>query len=131
MLLLRHCERPNKPKPRAKRRGGNLPCLPCITERLLGRPAPRNDTPFNAFVLVLAHGHSGCVHTATLVPPPPPPPSKRTRMRFVAGSKGMGPVPITKTPKVGVALALICVVTLGPMAEMHWPVAGFVSQRLI
>ena len=35
----------------------------------------------------------------------------------------------TKIPNVGVALVLICVVTLGPMAEMHCPVVGFVSQR--
>ena len=35
-----------------QRERGNLPCLPCITERLLRRLAPRNDTPFIAFVLV-------------------------------------------------------------------------------
>ena len=29
------------------------------------------------------------------------------------------------------ALALIVVVTLGPITEMHWPVAGLVSHRLI
>ena len=32
-------------------------------------------------------------------------------------------------PKVGVALALICVVTLAPMAEIQAPVTGFVSHR--
>ena len=31
--------------------------------------------------------------------------------------------------KVGVALALICVVTLGPMADMHCPVVGLVSHK--
>jgi hypothetical protein len=36
------------------------------------------------------------------------------------------PVPVTKIPNVGVPLALICVGTVGPMAEMHAPVAAFV-----
>jgi hypothetical protein len=48
-----------------------------------------------------------------------------------AGSKGTVPVPVTKIPKVGVALELI-VVTIGPVVGMvgftHWPVIGFVSQ---
>ena len=40
--------------------------------------------------------------------------------------KGTVSLPWTKIPKVGVALALICVVTLGPIAEMHCPVTGSV-----
>lgn len=50
-------------------------------------------------------------------------------MRFAAGSNGTLPLPWTKIPNVGVALALIAVVTVGPIAEMHCPVAGLVSHR--
>src|SRR5262249_36399605 len=41
------------------------------------------------------------------------------------------PAPVTKTANVGVALASICVVTEGPGAALHCPVAGTVSQTLI
>jgi hypothetical protein len=65
---------------------------------------------------------------ATLVEPrvTPPPSLKRTKIRFAAGSKGTLPLPWTKIPKVGVALALIVVVTVLSIAEMHCPVAGSV-----
>ena len=71
-------------------------------------------------------GH--CVRTATLVEPRVTLPLslKRTNIRFAAGSNGTLPLPWTKIPNVGVALALICVVAVGPMAEMHCPVAGSV-----
>ena len=73
---------------------------------------------------------SYCVLTATLVEPRVtlPPSLNRTKIRFAAGSKGTLPLPCTKIPKVGVALALICVITLGPIAEIHAPVPGFVSH---
>jgi hypothetical protein len=69
-----------------------------------------------------------CVRTATLVDPRVTPPSlKRTKMRFCAGSNGTGgPVPATKIPKVGVAPALIVVVTLLAGAPRHVLSAGFV-----
>jgi hypothetical protein len=51
----------------------------------------------------------GAVRTATLVDPRVTRPAslKRTNTRLLAGSKGTVPVPATKIPKVGVALALI------------------------
>ena len=62
-----------------------------------------------------------CVLTATLVDPRVTLPASlnRTKMRLAAGSNGTFPLPCTKIPKVGVALALIVVVTVGPIAEMH------------
>ena len=68
-----------------------------------------------------------CVRTATLVEPrvTSPPSLNRTKIRFAAGSKGTLPLPWTKIPKVGVALALICVVTLAPIAEMQCPWPGW------
>ena len=73
---------------------------------------------------------SHCVCTATLVAPRVTPwgSRKRTKMRLRAGSKDTVPFPSTKSPKVGVALALICVVTLLAGAAMHVPDVGFVSQ---
>jgi hypothetical protein len=77
-------------------------------------------------VLVARPSHSAnsdrshCVLTATLVEPRVTPPLlKRTKIRLAAGSNGRLPLPCAKIAKVGVALALICVVTLEPMAEMH------------
>src|SRR3972149_3138192 len=61
-------------------------------------------------------GPSGTLHTAILVPPPPPPPSRWNWMRLFAGSKGMGAVLVTKTPKGGAAPASICAGTLGARA---------------
>src|SRR5213593_91136 len=53
-------------------------------------------------------------------------------MRLFAGSNATGPFPATNTPKVGVALPLICVVTVGAGPPMQAPVIGFVwhSERL-
>ena len=69
-----------------------------------------------------------CVLTATLVEPrvTPPPSLKRTKILLLTGSNCTSPLPCTKIPKVGVALALICVVTLGPIPDMHCPLAGSV-----
>ena len=68
------------------------------------------------------------VSTATLVAPRTTLPAsrKRTKMRFVAGSKGTAPLAATNTEKVGVSLALICVVTVGPTADVQEPVVGLV-----
>ena len=64
-----------------------------------------------------------CVRTATLVEP-----ARHAACIFESHKdpircriKGDSAAPWTKIPKVGVALALICVVTLGPIPEMHWP----------
>lgn len=63
---------------------------------------------------------SHCVLMATLVEPRVTPLLlKRTKIRLAAGSNGTVPSPCTKTAKVGVALALIVVVTLLPIVEMH------------
>ena len=66
--------------------------------------------------------------TATLVEPRVTAPKSlnRTKILFAAGSKGTLPLPWTKSPNVGVALALIVVVTVLSIAETHWPVAGSV-----
>jgi hypothetical protein len=63
------------------------------------------------------------VRAATLVEPRVTPSAlaKRTKIRFVAGSKGMVSFPAMKIPNVGVALALIGVVTLAPGAATHAP----------
>ena len=73
------------------------------------------------------------VATATLVDPRTVvwPSRNRTNTRLVAGSSGMNPLPVTKTEKVEVCPPLICVSTLGPIGDVHWPVCGFVWQRLI
>lgn len=70
------------------------------------------------------------VCTATLVDPrvTPPASSKRTKIRLLAGSNGTVPVPVTKIENVGVAPALIVVVTLLTGADRHAPVTGSVSQ---
>jgi hypothetical protein len=52
-------------------------------------------------------------------------------MRLVCGTNGTLPLAVAKIAKVGVALALIVVVTLEPIDEMHWPLVGSVWQRLI
>src|SRR5262245_31860706 len=69
------------------------------------------------------------VRTATLVDPriTPPPSLNRTKIRFATGSNGTTPPP-TKTPKAGVAFALICTVTVSVGAARHVPVAGLVAQ---
>ena len=84
--------------------------------------------PFRVVEIVRVADDVYCVRSATLVEPRVTLPASlnRTKIRLVAGSNGTLPAPWTKIPKVGVALALICVVTLGPIAEMHSPLAGFV-----
>jgi hypothetical protein len=74
-----------------------------------------------------------CVSTATLVEPRtvPPPSLNSTKMRLLAGSNGTLPVAFAKIATVGVALALIVKVTLGPTAELHWPDCGSVWHRLM
>lgn len=56
----------------------------------------------------------------------PPLPLNLTKIRFLAGSNGTVPLPCTKIPKVGVALAMMVVVAVGLIAEMHCPLAGLV-----
>lgn len=70
------------------------------------------------------------VRTATLVAPRTTPPLsvKRTKIRWMAGSNGIGPLPVTKIPKVGVAFALIWVVTVGTGGPRQAPVVGVVWQ---
>src|SRR6185436_9611976 len=51
------------------------------------------------------------------------------KARRKAASRVITPEPCANTPKVGVALAEIVVVTLVPTADLHWPVAGTVSHR--
>ena len=51
-----------------------------------------------------------------------------TDTRLFAGSNGTLPEPVTKKPKVGVALLPIVVVTVGPTALRQAPVAGLVSH---
>ena len=51
---------------------------------------------------------------------------KRTKILFVAGLNGTLPVPATKIPNVGVALALIVVVTVFDGDAKHAPVTGLV-----
>ena len=69
-----------------------------------------------------------CVLTATLVEPRVMAPEslKRTKILFVAGSKGTLPPPATKIPNVGVALALIVVVTVLDGGAKQAPVVEFV-----
>ena len=64
-----------------------------------------------------------CVRIATEVEPRVTPPEslKRTKALLFAGSNGTFPLAATKALKVGVALALIVVVTLGPAAAMQLP----------
>jgi hypothetical protein len=52
-------------------------------------------------------------------------------MRLVCGTNGTAPLVVAKIAKVGVALALIVVVTLGPIDEMHCPLVGSVWHRVI
>jgi hypothetical protein len=47
-------------------------------------------------------------------------------MRLLAGSNGTTPLEVAKMAKVGVALALIVVVTLDAGVARHWPLAGSV-----
>ncbi len=74
-----------------------------------------------------------CVWTATLVEPRTVPDASlnATKMRLVCGTNGTLPLAVAKIAKVGVALALIVVVTVEPIDEMHWPLIGLVWQRLI
>src|SRR5215475_13150652 len=54
---------------------------------------------------------------------------KRTKMRLAAGSKLTGPLPVTKMPNVGVALAAMWLVTVPARGPRQTPVAGSVWQR--
>jgi hypothetical protein len=74
-----------------------------------------------------------CVCTATLVAPRTVPPASLnwTKMRLVCGTNGTAPLAVANIAKVGVALALIVVETLGPTEEVHWPLAGSVWHRLM
>ena len=74
-----------------------------------------------------------CVSTATLVEPRTTSFASlnSTKMRLVCGTNGTLPLAVAKMAKVGVALALMVVVTLEPIDEMHWPLIGFVWQRLM
>src|ERR1700757_1090347 len=78
-------------------------------------------------------GSPYCVSTATLVEPRTVPFASlnSTKMRLVCGTKDTAPLAVAKIAKVGGALALIVVVTLGPVDEIHWPLVGLVWQRLI
>src|SRR5262249_31769830 len=49
----------------------------------------------------------------------------------LAGSNGTVPLPFRKIAKVGVALALIVVATVGPMADVHSPELGLVSHNVM
>src|SRR5262245_22973609 len=51
-------------------------------------------------------------------------------MRFWAASNGIQALAGTNSENVGVSPALICVTTVGPMADVHCPVLGSVRQRL-
>ena len=53
----------------------------------------------------------------------------RTKIRLVAASKGIEPVPSAKMLKVGVAPASIWVVTLGAGGARQAAVSGLVWQR--
>jgi hypothetical protein len=53
---------------------------------------------------------------------------RTTKTRLPAGSKGTAPLPVTKIPKVGVAPALIVVVTVGGGGLRQAPSAGLVWQ---
>src|ERR1700730_17929452 len=74
-----------------------------------------------------------CVSTATLVEPRTMPFASPncTKMRLVCGRNGTWPLAVAKIAKVGVALALIVVVTVELIDEMHWPLIGLVWQRLM
>ena len=61
----------------------------------------------------------------------PPLSLNRTNTRLLAGSNGTLPEPCTKIVKVGVALALIVVLTVGPIAEVHCPDDGLVWQSVL
>ena len=69
-----------------------------------------------------------CVRTAALVAPlvTPAESLNRAKIRFVAGLNATLPLPWTKIPNVGVALALIVVVTELVGGDKQAPVAGFV-----
>ena len=49
---------------------------------------------------------------------------------MLAGSNGMNALAARNTEKVGVPPALICVATVGPIADVHWPFWGFVWHKL-
>ena len=119
---------------------GHLPVLGplsvCVVARerveQVGEPNRGLDELVGARCLVRPHvpAVAYCVLTATLVAPRVTPAAslKRTKIRLLAGSKGIGPPAVTNRPKVGVSPALNCVVTLGPIAELQAPVAGLVWQ---
>jgi hypothetical protein len=50
---------------------------------------------------------------------------------LLAGSNGTASLAVAKIATVGVALALMVNVTLGPVDEMHCPDCGSVWHRLI
>src|ERR1700733_13902146 len=72
--------------------------------------------------------HSYCVLTATEVSPRRVPPlsAKVTKMRLTPGMSATGALPVTKMPKVGVALGGMSIVTLGVGAVMQAPLVGLV-----
>jgi hypothetical protein len=73
------------------------------------------------------------VRTATLVAPRVAPSGavNRTNTRLLAGSNGTLPLPVTKMLKVGVALVVMMVLTLGPGVCRHEPLAAvWHSERL-
>src|SRR5206468_3599000 len=57
------------------------------------------------------------------------PSSNRTNTRLTAGSNGIAPAAVAKTPKVGVPPPGISSVTLGAGAARQSPLAGSVRQR--
>ena len=73
------------------------------------------------------------VETATLVEPRTAPALSVncTKIRLLAGKKGTRPFAAAKTPKVGVPLALIVVITLFAGGDMQTLLAGLVWQILI
>ena len=109
-------------------------CAAAPTPRTI--PISCSPDPFRSkakTVLVAGPSHSAnsdrshCVLTATLVEPRVTPPLlKRTKIRLAAGSNGTLPLPCTKTAKVGVALALIVVVTVLEGDAKQAPVPGLV-----
>ena len=78
--------------------------------------------------LASLHPATYCVCTATLVDPRTTlfASANSTKMRVVAGAKGIAPLAAPKNANVGVALALTVVVTLALGAAMQAPLEGFV-----
>lgn len=66
-----------------------------------------------------------CVSTATLVSPRIVLSVNVTKMRLLAGSKGIVPLAFTKMPKVGVALLASVVVTVAEGVCKQTPASGW------